>query len=346
MSQQEGAQEIDEQPELLPPEKDSEPELVPARAVRAPAADLERSGSLPALATMSEAEFEETLRGMQQTRARLRRIHKEVMQEDVDYGVIPGTDKPTLLKPGAELLFKMNRCVPQFTRQRTTGDGVTTPSIVWDSTCYAIDQGGQVVGEGAGSCNSWEKKYRWRKGDRVCPDCGAMAIRRSQYGNRGWYCWEKRDGCGAKFDPGDVRVTEQVTGQVENPDPYDVDNTLKKMADKRAQVAAALNLQAASGSFTQDAELSDDDGPAPANENGSGSGTAPASTGTIDKGKQALLRGKAKRRASHLGLTESDAGDTLLRSVLSEGGIDDVADVPMSSLNVVLESIDGYELPQ
>ena len=237
--------------------EDANPAVVvePERAVTTTTA------GLPALATMSESDFEVALEAMKKTRERLKRVHKEVMTKDVDYGVIPGTNKPTLLKPGAEILFKMNRCTPRFERQRSQGDGVHAPHILWDSTCLATDADGVVIAEGSGSCNSFEKKYRYRNADRKCPECGATAIIKSaaQYGG-GFVCWKKRDGCGAKFGDDDAQITEQMAGQVENPDPYEQENTLKKMADKRAMVACALSLQAASGSFTQD--LDDDLPPA------------------------------------------------------------------------------------
>lgn len=221
-------------------------------------------GKLPALAHMSDEDFEFALTGMSRMRDRLRRVHLEVMKQDVDYGKIPGTDKPTLLKPGAELLLKMNRCAAKYERQRTSGDGVTAPAIAWDSTCYAVDGEGNVQAEGSGSCNSWERKYRWRNAERECPECGKRAIIKgsAQYGG-GFVCWKKRDGCGVKFEDDDKRITEQMLGQVENPDPWDLDNTLKKMSDKRAMVACALTLQAASGSFTQDLVDDEDDAPVP-----------------------------------------------------------------------------------
>jgi hypothetical protein len=37
----------------------------------------------------------------------LDKLFKDVMVLDTDFGRIPGTDKPTLLKPGAELLCKI-----------------------------------------------------------------------------------------------------------------------------------------------------------------------------------------------------------------------------------------------
>jgi hypothetical protein len=226
----------------------------PTRAVIGTRADLQTSGQLPALATMSNDDFEVTLQGMKITRERLARVHREVMQHEVDYGRIPGTQKDTLYKSGAEILFKMNRCVMRFERYRTIEKIDGHPDhISWDSICYAIDAEGNVQAEGSGSCNSWEKKYRYRSGERVCPSCEVPAIIKGQekYGG-GWICWKKKNGCGAKFDDGDVAITSQEVGQIENPDPWELDNTLKKMADKRAMVASALSLQAASGSFTQD----------------------------------------------------------------------------------------------
>ena len=45
-----------------------------------------------------------------------------------------------------------------------------------------------------------------------------------------------------------------MAGEVENPDPWDLDTTLLKMAEKRAHVDATLRACAASGLFTQDIE--------------------------------------------------------------------------------------------
>jgi hypothetical protein len=43
---------------------------------------------------------------------------KKVMQRDKDYGVIPGTNKPTLLKPGAEKLCTLFGLRPDFESRR------------------------------------------------------------------------------------------------------------------------------------------------------------------------------------------------------------------------------------
>src|SRR5690349_14013187 len=54
-----------------------------------------------ALAAMPDEEFEVRLIAMRRGRERITRIHRELMDPETDYGVIPGTKQPTLLKPGA-----------------------------------------------------------------------------------------------------------------------------------------------------------------------------------------------------------------------------------------------------
>ena len=114
---------------------------------------------------------------------------------------------------------------------------------------------GTVAGQGEGSCNSWETKYRYRKAERTCPECGAEAIikGKAEYGG-GWICFNKKGGCGAKFKDGDPAIESQHTGRVANPDVADIVNTIQKMAQKRALVAAVLNATNASDWFTQDVE--------------------------------------------------------------------------------------------
>ena len=112
-----------------------------------------------------------------------------------------------------------------------------------------------MAGEGEGSCNSWETKYRYRSADRVCPRCGATAIikGKAEYGG-GWICFNKKGGCGAKYKEDDPAITSQPAGKVPNPDVADVVNTVQKMAQKRSLVAAVLNATNASDWFTQDVE--------------------------------------------------------------------------------------------
>ena len=114
---------------------------------------------------------------------------------------------------------------------------------------------GQVFGEGEGSCNSRESKYRYRTQTRSCPVCREPAIipSKPEYGG-GWLCFHRKGGCGAKFADADPEIANQQIGRVLNPDTADLVNTILKMATKRAYIAAVLNATGASEFFTQDLE--------------------------------------------------------------------------------------------
>lgn len=179
-------------------------------------------------------------------------VMKAVMKPGVHYGVIPGTgDKPTLLQPGAEKIMMTFRLVPDFTILTK----VEEPDfIAFTVKCTLTSlRSGVVVASGIGSCSSRESKYRWRKVGRSCPECGGDTIIKGKddFGG-GWLCWKKNGGCGAKFPDNDGRITKQEAGRIPNPDLWDQHNTILKMAEKRAKVAAVLNATAASDIFTQD----------------------------------------------------------------------------------------------
>src|SRR5579859_605397 len=48
---------------------------------------------------------------------------RDAMLENVDYGVIPGTDKPALLKPGAEKLSVLFQLDVQLENEKAWGPG-------------------------------------------------------------------------------------------------------------------------------------------------------------------------------------------------------------------------------
>lgn len=188
--------------------------------------------------------------------ARVKKVHevqREVMKDGQHYGKIPGVDKPTLLKPGAEILGMVFRLDPQFEITEQLREG---PHITYVIRCvlFHIPTGARL-GSGMGSCSTRESKYAYRKGERICPECGKPAIikGKEEYGG-GWVCFKKKDGCGAKFDDNAPAITTQVTGRIENEDVADLHNTVLKMAIKRAHVAAILFVTCASEIFTQDME--------------------------------------------------------------------------------------------
>lgn len=182
---------------------------------------------------------------------RIQEVMQAVMQEGYHYGVIPGTQKPTLLKPGAEKLIVTFRLAPLLEVERID---LGNNHREYQVKCTLVHiPTGRVFGEGIGSCSTLESKYRWRQGERLCPHCGRPTIikGKAEYGG-GWLCFARKGGCGAKFVERDEQITSQPVGRTENPDISDTWNTILKMAKKRALVDATLTATAASDIFTQD----------------------------------------------------------------------------------------------
>lgn len=153
---------------------------------------------------------------------------RENMKDGVHFGIIPGTPKPSLWKPGAEMLCTLFHIAPSYREERVaTDDGVEFHFV-----CVGTHQeSGVIMGEGVGSCSTDESKYRWRT--PVCDNEYAATPE-----NRRRLKWNK-DGSSYK----QIR-TEQA----------DLRNTVKKMAAKRAQIAMVLNVTAASDCFAQEAD--------------------------------------------------------------------------------------------
>jgi len=184
---------------------------------------------------------------------------QRILKENFDFGKIPGSSKPSLLKPGAEKLCSFFGLRPSFEITNSIEDWMGTehggePLFSYSVKCH-LYRNGQPVGSADASCNSWEVKYRYRQAQRICPTCGATAIikGKEEYGG-GWLCFPKKGGCGAKFIDADPSITNQKWGMEKNPDVADLVNTILKMAEKRALVAAVLVTTGASEWFTQDIE--------------------------------------------------------------------------------------------
>lgn len=158
---------------------------------------------------------------------------KTVMKSGKDYGIVPGTDKPTLLKPGAEKLCTLFGFSPEFEIADKVVD-FKGGLFYFQYRCMLVREG-QIVATGLGSCNSMEKKYRYRNvtEKKATQDEKDRAIR-----------VENKSG-----SYGNYRVYV-----LENTEPYDLINTIDKMAQKRALVAAILIGANASEFYTQDVE--------------------------------------------------------------------------------------------
>lgn len=143
------------------------------------------------------------------------------LRVDVDFGVITGTPKPSLFKPGAEKLNKVFGLGARFVQtDREVDRQGNYAAYTYKCEIYHLKTG-KVVAECEGMCNSHEKKYK----------------------ERAIYEWKNKK---------KVKVGAEPTPIA------DIQNTLMKMAQKRAMVGATILATGASDFFTQDMEDYDD----------------------------------------------------------------------------------------
>jgi hypothetical protein len=227
---------------------------------------------------------------------------KQEMKDGTDFGRIPGTDKPTLLKPGAEKLVALFHCSPEFTLvQEQCATDFDKGFFKYTFRCVIRGPGGAVLAEGYGSANSREGRYRWRTANRRCLTCGKDAIiqGKAEYGG-GWVCFKKKGGCGQKYAADDQAIMSQPLGRVENEDIADLDNTILKMAKKRAHVDGAIALARCSDMFTQDVEDlgyhgGESERPANSEDGAAGSDASQAHLTGTESGQ--ALEGKGQRKS-------------------------------------------------
>ena len=183
----------------------------------------------------------------------IQEIMKNAMTEGEHFGVIPGCQKPSLLKPGAEKLGLTFRLEPEYEVYEHFLEKGHYYCRIQCTLKHILT--GQRWGDGVGSCSTMETKYKYRTQNRKCPKCGQETIiqGKQDFGG-GFICWQKKGGCGAKFPNSDAKIIHQKIGRVENEDLADQYNTILKMAKKRAHVDAMLTAVAASDIFTQDIE--------------------------------------------------------------------------------------------
>jgi len=157
------------------------------------------------------------------------------MREGIDYGVIPGTKKKSLLKPGTEKLLFFNGLGIRL--EPTTGTIVNWDKPFFNYEFRAIvfhKRSGTVVAECIGSANSLETKYR--------------------------YIWVKEYRIPRGLDKDSLETKEKdgdTLYRIDNPDIYNLPNTLNRMAQKRAISGGAILACRASENFTT--EIDDDD---------------------------------------------------------------------------------------
>lgn len=162
----------------------------------------------------------------------VQQVMREVMKEDVHYGIIPGTKQRTLYKPGAEIIALAFGFAPTYTIDDLSGPD----TIRYRVSCQLCSRDtGTVVGSGQGEASSDEDKYRWRRA--VCKEEFEAAPE-----DRRRIKWAKGKG-------GSTYTIEQVRME-----PADIANTVLKMAEKRAFVDAIRTTSGCSDMFAQDLE--------------------------------------------------------------------------------------------
>lgn len=214
-----------------------------------------------------------------------------LMYDGVDYGIIPGTGKKTLLKPGAEKLqrlfqfsvpLKLSHSTEEWTKPITE---TSYPLFHYRYTASVYNNSGKLVSNSDGECNSYEVKYRWRwvpaskvprkyNLDLLESQSGAerepaFAINKKEtagsYGKPAdyWQSWEDDIASGKaikvkmkKRDGGEMDAWERdgALYRIPNEDIFSQVNTLIKMAQKRAYIGAIIIASNASEFFTQDME--------------------------------------------------------------------------------------------
>lgn len=183
------------------------------------------------------------------------KIVKKYFIKEVDYGTIPGTEKPTLYKSGADKfcdIYGLTDTYEIIYAERDWASGL----FAYEIRCLLHYRGTSVlVSTGLGSCSTWEGKFRWRTAKRRCPECGMETVikGKKEWGG-GWICHKKQGGCGEKFTEHDGHITSQEVGRITNPDIHDQINNVLKSGKKRAKVDAVLAATRSSGLFTQDME--------------------------------------------------------------------------------------------
>jgi hypothetical protein len=242
--------------------------------------------------TVSAGSYLMPVFGMEQAIDRYNRLVdfvRRMMKPGVDFGTIPGTDKPTLLKPGAERLTTYFGLTPRFVTVKEledwTGHGNGGEPFFYYWFRCQLWRGDILVAEADGSCNSHESKYRWRwvSEDDLPPGINpsslkmrggavsefAFAVDKSEtsgkYGKPLEY-WQRFK---AAIDSGTARPFDKEMRNGQKKPAWEIDstvyrvpnddiasqvNTVQKMAQKRALIAATLMAVNASEFFTQDLE--------------------------------------------------------------------------------------------
>lgn len=105
-------------------------------------------------------------------------IVQKTLRQDHDYGVIPGTSKPTLLKPGAEKILMLMGVSSEYELIERVQD-YEHGFFAYTFKCI-LSRNNQIITEGVGHCNTKEKKYINQDPYTLANTCLKMAKKRAQ----------------------------------------------------------------------------------------------------------------------------------------------------------------------
>jgi len=189
----------------------------------------------------------------------VRQVMESIMKEDVHFGKVPGTDKPTLYQAGAQKLGLVFRLSPFFEIRREDDAAHREYTVI-----CTLKNAGNDLGQGLGSCSTMESKYRFRSDKSNFVPTGVTVPKAywacKTYQDKKRALAQIMDDATTAFDVKKVEGVYQIVKlssageKVENPNIADTYNTVLKMAKKRAYVDAVLNVTAASDVFSQDLE--------------------------------------------------------------------------------------------
>ena len=169
---------------------------------------------------------------------------------EVDWGTIPGVDKPFLLQPGSEkFLFWLN-IRPKFSTY-TTELSNGHLEVVSHVTFYSKKTREEVFEGPDCSCTSMESNYRFRFQERDPKKAAPSQEEAAELKVVGLGKWRKKDEW-----KGGKKVGEKWIwlDRVENPNIYDERNKVRQIAEKRALVKGVKNMGAMSEIFVTNPE--------------------------------------------------------------------------------------------
>ncbi|MHC5278915.1 hypothetical protein ACYRFT_01420 [Listeria kieliensis] len=126
---------------------------------------------------IAEADLSKVTQQLQQI-TNFQNVVQSNLKSNQDYGVIPGTNKPTLLKPGAEkiqMLFGITSEYEEIERIQDYDKGFFAYTV----KCLLYRNGSKIT-EGLGHCNTKEKKYIKQDPYTLANTCLKMAKKRAQ----------------------------------------------------------------------------------------------------------------------------------------------------------------------